>query len=922
MRPIKLTISAFGPYAGTTVLDFDKLGTSGLYLITGDTGAGKTSIFDAIAYALYGKASGDARDESMLRSTYAEPGTPTEVELVFSYDGKEYKVKRNPQYERRKTRGEGNTTQPAGAELTYPNGRVITKDRNVTEAIENIMGINRNQFAQIAMIAQGDFLKLLHAETKERVEIFSKIFKTGLYKKLQGKLKDKANDLDKDIRAANTSINQYIGSVSCDGDEELSDAREKTNGKLLPTADFVELLGNRLIDDNIRYEDLGKSIERTNSELGNVNENLGKIAKHEEIKNSLAENQGLLSDETTKNDNLKATFKAEKARISEKEQLKEDKAKIEAEYSRYDGLENLEIEIEHLESENATNTEQLRQDRERHDNDTTDFKKLKEEYESLANAGEGKMNLEKQRGELAGKQDKLNKLSQTFIEWHELSEKLARLQHEYTNAANASEEANKAYEKMNRAFLNEQAGIIAEKLEEGKPCPVCGSLHHPCAAKKSEAAPTEAELKRAKTDADTARTKVESKSRDCNTAKGSLDTKKKELDGKVEELWEGIAIEEAEAKLPGEKETVADKISKLDKAIEAEEKRVNRRDELALTNPETEEKLNQTKRELDERDKELEKSKATLEAKKEQRDREKKSLRFEGKAAAEEEVARLADEAAKMEEAYSSAQSNLQESDKIISGYEQSIKNLSAQLSSGCELNKQTEEDKKRELESRKHEEEEEYKNLHTRIEINEKALVNIRNKVEELADLEKEYTMVNALSVTANGNISGGKEKVMLETYIQMTYFDRIIERANTRLRIMSSEQYELKRREVADDNRSQSGLDLDVIDHYNGTERDVKSLSGGESFMASLSLALGLSDEIQASAGGVKLDTMFVDEGFGSLDTVTLDQAMHALSGLADSNRLVGIISHVTEVKNRIDKQIVITKEKGSGSKAEIVV
>ena len=274
-----------------------------------------------------------------------------------------------------------------------------------------------------------------------------------------------------------------------------------------------------------------------------------------------------------------------------------------------------------------------------------------------------------------------------------------------------------------------------------------------------------------------------------------------------------------------------------------------------------------------------------------------------------------------MKKAYDNAQSALSDSDKKIAGYKASITELSKQLSSDCDFDKEAETKKKAELSEKRTADDDAAKVLHTRIESNTKVLANIRAKVGDLDTLEKRYTWLKALSNTANGNISG-KEKVMLETYIQMTYFDRIIARANTRFMVMSGGQYELKRRREAENNRSQSGLDLDVIDHYNGTERSVKTLSGGESFKASLSLALGLSDEIQASAGGVKLDTMFVDEGFGSLDEESLDQAMKALSSLADGNRLVGIISHVADLKNRIDKQIVVTKEKNGGSKANIVL
>ena len=206
------------------------------------------------------------------------------------------------------------------------------------------------------------------------------------------------------------------------------------------------------------------------------------------------------------------------------------------------------------------------------------------------------------------------------------------------------------------------------------------------------------------------------------------------------------------------------------------------------------------------------------------------------------------------------------------------------------------------------------------RLAVNGPILENLRPQISKMEETEKRLQCVQALSDTANGRLSG-KEKIMLETYIQMTFFDRIIRRANVRLMVMSGGQYELKRRVNAENNRSQAGLELDVIDHYNGSERSVKTLSGGESFKASLALALGLSDEIQSSAGGIRLDTMFVDEGFGSLDEESLEQAVNALVGLTQGNRLVGIISHVSELKNRIDKQIVVTKEKSGGSKAEIL-
>ncbi|MDB7862934.1 SbcC/MukB-like Walker B domain-containing protein, partial [Intestinimonas butyriciproducens] len=488
----------------------------------------------------------------------------------------------------------------------------------------------------------------------------------------------------------------------------------------------------------------------------------------------------------------------------------------------------------------------------------------------------------------------------------------------YKKASEASEEATADYEAKNRAFLDEQAGIIAETLENGKPCPVCGSLEHPCIAHKSAKAPTEAQLKRAKENADKARKAAEDLSGKCKEAKGILDAKKAETEKLAKELWQSVAFEDAENKLPEEQKVVSAEIAALDTTLS--EKKVSRRSELAESLPKIEMSLTERDKDITARNTTLEADKASLSEKKKQRDAAKESLRFDSIAEAQRKSDALGKTVSEMKKAYDNAQSALTDSDKKIAGYKASITELSKQLSSDCDLDKESETKKKVELSKKRTSDDDAAKVLHARIESNTKVLANIQVKVGDLDTLEKRYTWLKALSNTANGNISG-KEKVMLETYIQMTYFDRIIARANTRFMIMSGGQYELKRRKEAENNRSQSGLDLDVIDHYNGTERSVKTLSGGESFKASLSLALGLSDEIQASAGGVKLDTMFVDEGFGSLDDESIDQAMKALLSLVDGNRLVGIISHVADLKNRIDKQIVVTKEKSGGSKANIV-
>ena len=696
---------------------------------------------------------------------------------------------------------------------------------------------------------------------------------------------------------------------------------KKAKDGLLPTNEIVELIEKLIEQDSAGYEDLEKSIQEYNGQLETINGNLGKIEEQEKAKNSLDKAENDLAAELDTQKTLQAAFDEEEKKIPEREKLAEEKAKIEAEYPRYDDLEKLEKEIQRAETKISEQEERLRAAQEKHEQDASNFDTLKKEYEALADAGENKAKLENSREKALSRQGSLQKLSDTFKDWHELSNNLEKLQREYSQAAEDSDKATQNYESMNRAFLDEQAGIIAETLQEGMPCPVCGSSEHPCVAKKSESAPTEEQLKKAKEAEEKARKDAEDKSGQCKTVKGRLDAKRVELDGKIKELWRDCSIENAEAILSEEQTSVAADIAELNEEIKAEIEKIDRRNKLTDIIPRMEDSLQKAGENLSELKKILESQKEVLTEKKNQRDGEKEKLRFPSKKEAEEAVCLAEAQIEKLKAAYDRAQRNLQKSKEKVSGYESAINELTKQLSSVCELDKETELHRKTEIEKKKGKAEDLLKTLHTRIETNKQAFENICATMGDLANLEKRYTWIKALVDTANGAISG-KEKIMLETYIQMTYFDRIIARANTQFMVMSQGQYELKRREEAENNKSQSGLDLDIIGHYNGTERSVKTLSGGETFKASLSLALGLSDEIQASAGGVKLDTMFVDEGFGSLDEESLDQAMRALSSLADGNRLVGIISHVSELKNRIDKQIVVKKEKNGGSKADIII
>lgn len=920
MRPIKLTVSAFGPYAEKTVIDLEKLGESGLYLITGDTGAGKTTIFDAITYALYGEASGDNREPSMFHSKYAEPETPTEVELTFSYGGKTYTVKRNPEYDRPKTRGDGFTTQKAEAELKLPDGRVITKRSDVDREIGEIMGINRDQFMQIAMIAQGDFKKLLFASTDDRIRIFRRIFKTQLFETMQKRLRDETADLKKSADFVKSSISQYVNGIEVDESNVLSLDVSKAKSSELPISEVVEIL-NRLIEQDVELESsLEQKKEENEVKLEYVNAILGKIEAREKGKASIEQNKNRLADEEHRLASLKMALEEQRLEMPKAEALSKEKSILESELPKYDDSDKLEKEIRRSAADLENREKTHSQSRTSIEYNAQELEKLKEELKSLGDAGEQKQKLESQKEKLSEKVSKVRALTEKLEDFEEKEEALLSLQEKYKSAEAARETAAEDYEAKNRAFLNEQAGIIAQTLEDGKPCPVCGSLSHPCPAKKSEQAPTEAELKSAKKKVDASQSAAQTISNECHSAKAELDTLKRVIEQQIKEWSLDCSVENAPALLTPLSGELMDQLSALNAEIREENKRLDRKSTLEKDIPKKERMLSERKAELEELGKIISALTSEIKTKKEQLKKEKESLRFGRKSEAEEKINELTFSISRMKKALEKAENEFNISDKRVGELKAAIKELMDQQSDEPEFDKAEMLLKKGELMTAKNEAEEGLKTISSRLKQNRSALAHIKEKSVELDSLEKRWSWMKALSNTANGNIQG-KEKIMLETYIQMTYFDRIIARANTRLLSMSGGQYELKRRKVAENNRSQSGLDLDIVDHSNGSERNVKSLSGGEAFKASLSLALGLSDEIQSSSGGVRLDTMFVDEGFGSLDDESLNQAINTLISLTDGNRLVGIISHVSELKSRIDRQIVVTKQHG-GSKVSIVV
>lgn len=950
MRPEKLTISAFGPYADRTEIDFSRLGDSGLYLITGDTGAGKTTIFDAITFALYGQASGQVRDSAMFRSKYADTATETFVELVFSYQGKKYQVFRSPEYMAPKKRGTGLTLRKAEAQLIYPDERQpVTKARDVTRAIEELLGLDYEQFTQIAMIAQGDFQKLLLAGTVQRGEIFRQIFHTGIYQQVQLKLKEAAQSRYKEYDEMRRSIAQYLDGVKLrqrEGTEaeEFAELKKgKFEGKLERS---LEILKSFIDQGEKRESELLKQEQEVDQKIRTMENMLHLSAQ----KRNLEQKKDLVRKQLEQllPDLEKASGEAEKYKDADQKcealgiLIREKQEQL----KKYQVLEQLKKELDEIRMQlkkcRAGQEANIRQEQQLH----KDMEQLKKERSLLENS---QLDLQKaitEREKRTQRKSELNGLETEMREFKGLYEATKEQQKKYQAAYEKAQQQSEYYQQIFHSFLDAQAGILAQELKENEPCPVCGSLSHPHPRIISKGRTVTQEIldnEKIKLD------KLEKISADQSLETGKLKERSnaswKQIVSGAEELLAEFQEFRKETKngngqagdfrtvwkqmilmINREKEQCENLLTESDRKIREAEENTKRKQKV--------EKLLEN----------LEKEKDILQEKKNSCDREQTELTTKAsenekqQKNAAEEIRQVHSEAGKevlekkireKQQEYIDLKENSRKMKETLERFQaekaritSTIKTLDEQQKEIGEIREDEIREQYTESTTQKTELAEKRKELFSIQSGNLEIFRKVQNRKEEMTKAEAEYVWMKNLSDTANGNLNG-KAKIELETYIQMAYFDRILRRANVRLMTMSSGQYELKRQEQSENRKEKAGLDLNVIDHYNGTERSVKTLSGGESFQASLSLALGLSDEIQASAGGIRLDSMFVDEGFGSLDEEALSQAVKALSSLADGHRMVGIISHVAELKDRIENKIIVTKQcsgKGVGSSIQI--
>ena len=971
MRPLKLKLSAFGPYKGVTDIDMEKLGESGLYLITGDTGAGKTTIFDAITFALFGEASGENRTAGMLRSKYAEPETPTEVEMRFRYRGQDYTVKRNPEYVRPAKRGGGTTIQKADAELTLPDGAVLTKPREVDRKIIEILGVNHQQFSQIAMIAQGDFLKLLLADTKERQEIFRKLFETEHYKALQMQILSDAKRLFVEKEDARKAIEHYVQSTTADPLSPLSLELAQAHQGAMLTADVLSLLDRIIADDETRNAQLKTEIDEASAALEQISGHLTAIGAYQKLQSDLGRTKAQLQEAEPKLRVLQKNYEAEQAREPERKELERRITVLTELLPQYAELgtrmklqTTREQQLSRIRAEQKTRTVQQETSKQQ-------LEAAKQEQQTLGNVDALLATKTAEQAENTRKRNELHTLTKLFAALKDKSRMYANAQKAFELAFSKYEEADASYKNCNRAFLCEQAGILASSLKPGDACPVCGHVitAESHLATLSAAAPTEADVQAAQQLSEQLHREMDEKSRTANGLKGDYEASAQHVlqqcamllgdvkmqnpgapeaaadcEDTTETKHEGAAHRpsaHSDAQSPNGSVVVTAAVlnegyqrmqaacadaqtaaGALEAAVKELTIRAKRKTGLEQQIPEAERKLEALSEEIRQAEAQQIELQTAQKATHDEIEKQQAKLPFPTEREARAEISRLDDLKTRADAALTQAEQALRTEEKTIAGLRGSLQKLEeqAKTAEGAQYDAEAERAEQTRLSGLRQQRRAEADGVIARIENNKAQLTRIKDGAAQLSEKERHYAWMSELSNTANGTVAGS-EKMTLETYIQTTYFDRILRRANTRLMIMSDAQYELVRRKSAENLKAQSGLELDVLDHYNGTLRSVKTLSGGESFKASLSLALGLSDEISSSVGGIRLDTMFVDEGFGSLDEDSLHAAIQALAELTEGHRLVGIISHVGELKQQIDKQLVVTKERAGGSQVEVI-
>ncbi|MBQ6565274.1 MAG: SMC family ATPase [Clostridia bacterium] len=865
MKPIKLILSAFGPYAGETTVDFSLFGEDGIFLIAGDTGAGKTTLFDAISFALYGEASGgkERRKSKSFRSDYADLKAETFVELTFRHKDETWCVRRNPEYLRAKRNSTETTTQSANAKLTnLETGQVIEGLRDVNDKIHELLGLTQDQFTQTVMIAQGDFLKILNASSDERKTLFQKLFNTSVYANLQKKLQEMNSECNKNREELNQRITIAAGKIDPEPDfpEREQIFLYQTDPK------YADLLSESLEHLLAREKETGSALRQTKETAAQEEKRL--IAVIEQAKAALedfcalekAEN-GLrkLNDRQSVIDDLSLQLaKARKAQglVSDEALLAGNQADLKKQEKSA-----AEAEAALAKAEQALPEAQAR----------------KQAADSHAAEADALLSSAKQ----------LTDFLPVLRDLEDRRKKLEKQQKKMQTLLTASTKADAAYTAAKEGYYRSQAGLLAQELSEGQPCPVCGSTSHPHPA----ALTAEAVTREAMEEADRLHREAADELHAADTALSALQAEVEAGKKRLTELNIGEKeTKESLAKQIREKEEQArqyrEAIAKADEALKA----------LQITIAENRTTVEHGRQRLNDLHQASERLQAVFQE--------------HLTAAGFEDVQAYLQ--AKMSEA------SMNDADKELRTYGEQKKSLSDQITvlheklDGREkpdlsgLTQQLNEQKMKKAAA-----EEAEAALARKQGTHEDALQEILTARKLQKRREEHWAIVRELYNCCAG-ITGGafRGKLTFEAYVQQYYFKQVVAAANKRLTVLTDGLFTLRCKEEARDRVRQSGLDLDVLDRSTGQWRDVNTLSGGESFLASLALALGLSDVVQAQSGAIRMEAMFIDEGFGTLDDNALRNSLQVLSDLADGKRLVGIISHVHSLEERIDQQIYVSK------------
>lgn len=930
MRPLKLSFESFNSYANNTSIDFEDFNSNGIFLITGPTGSGKTTIFDAIKYALYGEASGEDRKNISNFSDFANPGAQSSVTFEFLHRGIKYRIERISSYQVSKKNKTPESDKKTPNKKTTVNfyqlidgeeKLLASNATKVNEEVQNLLGIDKNQFSQIVMIAQGDFSKILTAKGSDREILLRNIFNTEVYKQLQERLKTNTSQLEKEHEINLANAKNALQDINLNDQEQSDKVLEYLNNEktILSHLDeihtFIEEQNSAL---NKEANSLDSKTIKLSKRKDALTGYLALVQSNQKIKDQISACNEYLDLHKPILDQKKSAYDQAKKNEVEIEKLRSDITKLEEKIVRYDSaskqVESIELEISKLDSQLLEHKRQIGL-----------LEKKSAETQTLQNElKEKKQRLEENSNKLTEIDRLISEIEQTVERKKNADAYLKELEEEQVALEELAVKYNhskEAYQSAEQKFNAAQAGILASKLIEGSPCPVCGSIHHPQIASLSNNVPSETKIKKLKDTMESIRQKKQKQSEVAATTKTKFDFENNEFDQSFTHVLSAVRLIDEFKNVESFEELVyaneiliqqKSAIESQNKEKEILESRINKTD-IDLKN--IEENKTETNNSIQELTDCLNLRNGAL-----------LSIKNSGDLIDIDKIKiRHENTVAKWEILSNQLHQSKEEFDKESFEFENQksfCQKLKNQIDNTLCIDPSNLEDQIHAIDIEQQEIRNKITEINRMININESPLNTIKRIYLDAITTEKKYNTTKTLHDFVSGASSNSEYgRISLENYVQRIYLQRVIEAANDRLAIMTDSQFVLKTKGDKKFKKTDY-LDLEVTDLYTGKDRDVKSLSGGEKFMTSLALALGFSDVIQQDAGGIQLDSMFIDEGFGTLDSETLEQALRLLDQLStNSNTLVGIISHVEELKNRIPQQIVVSKDL-SGSSLEVVI